>query len=119
MIQSLFRKDSVDNIVANYGQVIVDECHHLAAVSFERVLSEVNARYVVGLTATPKRRDGHQPIVHMQLGPVRFSVDPRSQLTQRPFVHLLVVRETGFRLPFDRANISIQQLYGLLATDEK
>jgi hypothetical protein len=50
MIQSLVRKDSVANLVAEYGQVIVDECHHLPAVQFERVLREVKARYVVGLT---------------------------------------------------------------------
>jgi len=61
MIQSLVRKEEVQDIVANYGQVIVDECHHLPAVSFERVLAEAKARYVVGLTATPQRRDGHHP----------------------------------------------------------
>jgi hypothetical protein len=77
MIQSLVRKDKVEDLVAEYGQVIVDECHHLPAVSFERVLSEVKARYVVGLTATPQRRDGHQPITEMQLGPVRFKVDAK------------------------------------------
>ena len=75
MVQSLVRKDSVSDIVAGYGHVIVDECHHLPAVSFERVLSEVKARYVVGLTATPQRRDGHHPIAAMQLGPVRFAVE--------------------------------------------
>ncbi len=68
MIQSLVRRDSVADLVAGYGQVIVDECHHLPAVSFERVLSAVKARYVVGLTATPLRRDGHHPITQMQLG---------------------------------------------------
>ena len=68
MIQSLVRKDQVADLVAGYGQVIVDECHHLPAVSFERVLAEVKARYVVGLTATPQRRDGHHPITEMQLG---------------------------------------------------
>jgi superfamily II DNA or RNA helicase len=78
MILSLSRKDSVDDIVAEYGQVIIDECHHLPAVSFERILSEVKARYVVGLTATPQRRDGHQPIMLMQIGPVRFRADSRS-----------------------------------------
>ena len=57
MIQSLVRQDAVDDLVASYGHVIVDECHHLPAVSFERVLSHVKARYVVGLTATPQRRD--------------------------------------------------------------
>jgi len=79
MIQSLVRKGSVNDSVARYGHVIVDECHHVPAVSFERVLSEVKARYVVGLTATPERRDGHHPILEMQLGPIRFSVDARNQ----------------------------------------
>jgi len=119
MIQSLSRKDSVDDIVAEYGQVIIDECHHLPAVSFERVLSEVKARYVVGLTATPQRRDGHQPIIHMQIGPVRFNVDPRSQLAQRPFDHRLVVRETGFDPPMQSSDTTIQALYGQLVADEK
>ena len=73
MIQSLVRKESVNDLVANYGHVIVDECHHLPAVSFERVLAEVRARFVTGLTATPQRRDGHHPIIQMQLGPVRFT----------------------------------------------
>jgi superfamily II DNA or RNA helicase len=119
MIQSLSRKDSVDDMVAEYGQVIIDECHHLPAVSFERVLSEVKARYVVGLTATPQRRDGHQPIIHMQIGPVRFKADPRSQLAQRPFEHRLVVRETDFDTPVHMSDITIQELYGLLVSDEK
>ncbi len=97
MIQSLVRKGEVDDLVANYGQVIVDECHHVPAVSFERVLAEAKARYLVGLTATPHRRDGHHPITEMQLGPVRFAIDPKSQAAQRPFSHTLVVRETDSR----------------------
>jgi superfamily II DNA or RNA helicase len=109
----------VDDIVAEYGQVIVDECHHLPAISFERILSEVKARYVVGLTATPQRRDGHQPIIHMQIGPVRFKADPLSQLAQRGFDHRLVVRETGFEAPVEASDVTIQELYGLLAANEK
>lgn len=119
MIQSLSRKETMDDIVAKYGQVIIDECHHLPAVSFERVLSKIKARYVVGLTATPQRRDGHQPITHMQIGPIRFRVDPRSQLAQRPFEHRLVVRETGFEPPMQASDITIQELYSLLVADEK
>jgi superfamily II DNA or RNA helicase len=119
MIQSLFRKDTVDDIVAEYGQVVIDECHHLPAASFERILSEVKARYVAGLTATPQRRDGQHPIIHMQIGPIRFRVDPRSQLAQQPFVHRLVVRETGFAPPVQASDITIQKLYGLLAAHEK
>ncbi len=119
MIQSLSRKDSVDDIVGEYGQVIIDECHHLPAVSFERVLSEVKARYVVGLTATPQRRDGHQPIIHMQVWPVRFKADPRSQLIERPCDHRLAVRETGFDAPVQASDTTIQEPYGLLVADEK
>ncbi len=119
MIQSLSRKDSVDDIVAEYGQVIIDECHHLPAVSFERVLSAVKARYVVGLTATPHRRDGHQPIIYMQIGPIRFKLDPRSQLAQHPFDHRLVVRETGFDAPRQTPDITIQEIYSLLVANKK
>lgn len=117
MIQSLARKGSVDDMVANYGHVIVDECHHVPAVSFERVLAEVKARYIVGLTATPQRRDGHHPIAEMQLGPVRFAVDPKSHAATRPFTHNLVVRETGFKSSTGEAP-TIQKLYASLAADE-
>jgi len=119
MTQSLSRNDSVDDMITEYGQVIIDECHHIPARSFERVLSAVKARYVVGLTATPQRRDGHHPIIKLQIGPIRFKADPRSQLAQRPFDHRLVVRETGFDPPTQTSNITIQELYGLLAADEK
>ncbi len=70
MIQSMERKGVVDDRVADYGFIIVDECHHIGAVSFERVMMQAKSKYVLGLTATPYRRDGHQPIIHMQCGPV-------------------------------------------------
>jgi superfamily II DNA or RNA helicase len=119
MIQSLVRKEKVVGLAANYGQVIVDECHHLPAVSFERVLAEVKARYVVGLTATPQRQDGHHPITAMQLGPVRFAVDAKSRAAQSPFAHKLIVRDTGFRTKADGGSPSIHELYAALASDEK
>ena len=72
MIQSLERKGIVDDRIADYGFVIVDECHHISAVSFERVLMQARAKYILGLTATPYRRDGHQPIIHMQCGPISY-----------------------------------------------
>lgn len=118
MIQSLVRKGRVDDKVATYGHVIVDECHHVPAVSFERVLSEVKARYVCGLTATPQRRDGHHPILEMQLGPVRFAMPSKSQAAQRPFEHRLVVRETAFRLDAQRTDPGIQETYRALTQDE-
>ena len=90
----------------------------MSAVSYERVIEEVKARYIVGLTATPQRRDGHHPITAMQLGPVRFSVKPKSQAAQRPFAHTLIVRETGFKTS-SATTPSIQELYAALATDAK
>jgi len=117
MVQSLIHKDRVQGAIASYGHVIVDECHHVSAVSFERVLAEFNARYVVGLTATPQRRDGHHPIMQMQLGPVRFSVSAKSQAGQRPFEHRLFVRETTFSMAAAAAAPSIQEIYAALATD--
>jgi superfamily II DNA or RNA helicase len=118
MLQSLVRKGAVDDLVAGYGHVIVDECHHVPAVSFERVLSEVKARYILGLTATPQRRDGHHPILEMQLGPVRFLVDAKNHAAKRPFEHRLVVRETAFRLDGTRPDLGIQEVYRALAADE-
>lgn len=88
--QSLLnRKDnSVDRLLLDYGQVIVDECHHVSAPNYERLLSEVRARFVLGLTATPERQDGHQPIIFMQAGPIRHRVkaDNRLEFEQKVYV---------------------------------
>jgi superfamily II DNA or RNA helicase len=119
MIQSVVRQDRLDNIADNYGQIIVDECHHLPAVSFERVLSVMRARYLVGLTATPRRRDGHQPIIHMQLGPVRYKIDAKSQAAKNTFNRRLIIKETDFSLPSDSDMPAIQELYRTLATDHR
>jgi len=73
VMQSLSRQGETNEIVENYGQVIVDECHHLSAFSFEAILKRARAKYVLGLTATPIRRDGRQPIIFMQCGPIRHT----------------------------------------------
>ncbi len=119
MIQSLVRLGRVSDVVAGYGLVIVDECHHVPAVSFERVLSEVKARFVLGLTATPRRRDGHHPILEMQLGPVRYSVEARSEAGKPPFDQRLFVRETRFQADGWSDQAGIQALYGALAADSE
>jgi len=96
LIQSLVRKGVVSDAVADYGHVIVDECHHLSAQSFELVARRVKAKYVIGLSATVTRKDGHHPILFMQCGPVRHRVDARAQAMARPFTHEVLVRPTGF-----------------------
>lgn len=73
VMQSISRQGEVNPLVENYGQVIVDECHHVGAVSFDAILKRAKAKYVLGLTATPIRRDGQQPIIFMQCGPIRYT----------------------------------------------
>jgi superfamily II DNA or RNA helicase/very-short-patch-repair endonuclease len=98
LIQSLVRKGVVDDRVGDYGHLVVDECHHLSARSFELVASRAKAKFVVGLSATVARKDGHHPIIFMQCGPVRHRVDAKEQAAARPLTHHVFVRPTGFRL---------------------
>ncbi len=96
LIQSVIRKNVVQDLVGDYGHLVVDECHHLSAHSFELVARRAKARYVTGLSATVARKDGHHPIIFMQCGPVRHKVDARRQAAERPFSHEVWVRPTGF-----------------------
>lgn len=88
LIQSLVRKGEVDDLIGDYGHIVVDECHHLSAVSFELVARRAKARCFLGLSATVTRKDGHHPIIAMQCGPIRHRVDPRAEAAKRPFDHL-------------------------------
>ncbi|MDV2687517.1 DEAD/DEAH box helicase family protein, partial [Alkalihalophilus lindianensis] len=78
-IQSLISNNGIKSFITQYGQIIVDECHHISAFSFEKVLKQIRAKYVYGLTATPIRKDGLQPIIFMQCGPIRYKTDAKIQ----------------------------------------
>lgn len=97
LLQSCINDNVVKPFVREYGMVIVDECHHAPAFNFERILCEVNARYVYGLTATPIRKDGHQPIIFMQCGEIRYTSDSKAQQIQQSFRRLLIPRFTSHR----------------------
>lgn len=97
LMQSCFEDGEVKPFVLDYGMVIVDECHHVSSVTFEKVLKSVKAQYVYGLTATPIRKDGHQPIIFMQCGPIRFSADAKSQIQKQSFRRYLIPRFTSYR----------------------
>ena len=114
VIQSLYRQDEVKDFVAEYGQVIVDECHHISAFTFEQVMRQVKAKYVVGLTATPTRKDGHHPIIYMQCGPVRFNMSARMIAETTPFEHKVTPRYTEFRMAPELTEITIQDIYAAL-----
>lgn len=117
LIQSCLDGDSVKPIVENYGMVIVDECHHVSSITFENVLKSVKAHTVYGLTATPIRKDGHQPIIFMQCGPIRFSADAKSQIAKQSFERYLIPRFTSYHSITDDKQ-SITTLYQLLSEDE-
>jgi superfamily II DNA or RNA helicase len=121
VIQSLVRKGVVDDLVAGYGHLIVDECHHLSAHSFEQVARAAKARFVAGLSATIARKDGHHPIIFMQCGPVRHRVNDRAQAKARPFEHHVLVQATSFqpsRAPDPDKRLEFQALYRDLVDDE-
>jgi len=122
-IQSLGRKGVVDDIVAKYGYLVVDECHHISARSFEIVARQCKAKYVTGLSATVTRKDGHHPIIFMNCGPVRYKVDDKKQAAARPFAHKVIVRKTNFQMPAsfeaDRYT-AIHEVYrSLIKSDER
>lgn len=113
VMQSLSRKGEVDALVESYGHVVVDECHHVGAASFDAILKRVRARFVLGLTATPIRRDGQQPIIFMQCGPIRHvaakATGAPSDLEVQP-----LVRHERIDLPSESG---IQEVFRHLAND--
>lgn len=115
LMQSLNRKGEIDDRIADYGQIIVDECHHLSAFSFEQILKSAKAKYVLGLTATPIRRDGHHPIIFMQCGPIRYRANEKHQ--HRPFDHEVSPQKTGFKLPEETE--AIHEIYAYLAQSQE
>jgi len=121
VIQGLVRNGVVDDRVAQYGHVIVDECHHLSAPSFEQVVRQTKARFVLGLSATVARKDGHHPIIFMQCGPVRHRVQAKAQAAARPFEHYVLVQPTSFRParePEADKRVQFQSLYQELIEDD-
>jgi superfamily II DNA or RNA helicase len=118
-IQSLTKNNSIDDIVENYGHIIVDECHHLSAVSFESVIRACKAKFILGLTATSTRKDGHQPIIFMQCGPIRYKVEQKDQAKIRAFSHKVITKTTNFISPSsDDSKQAITTIYSNLMSDQ-
>lgn len=117
LIQSCLEGGEAKSFLESYGMVIVDECHHVSSVSFEQVLKKVKARYVYGLTATPIRKDGHQPIIFMQCGKIRFIANAEQQISTQDFSRILIPRFTSFRdlMPDEK---SYSQVIAAMAKDE-
>lgn len=95
--QSLFKKDNLEELIKNYGLVIVDECHHVAAFSFEKVLKAIRSKYVYGLTATPTRKDGWHKIIYMQCGDIRVRVSNKELKQNKEMEHTVIVKKTNYK----------------------
>lgn len=119
LIQSLVGKEGINDLVAGYGQVIVDECHHISAFSFESVIKECKAKFILGLTATAVRKDGHHPIVLMQCGPIRHKVNAKKEAAKRLFSHHVIFKKTSFQMRElgGGEKIQIQDIYMALVSD--
>lgn len=116
MLQTISRKDDIKELLAAYGQIIIDECHHIPAVSFEAVMKDVPARYITGLTATPYRKDGLQAILYMQCGPVRYTIEEMADPALRKKV---IVQETSFRIQNDSEKKPIHEIWDELVNDNE
>ena len=94
MIRSLKKKDGFHPMLKEYGQVYFDECHHAASDSAIEVLQEINAKFVYGVTATPKRGDGKEKINEFLLGPVRYRFTAKDRALEQNIDHLVYPRFT-------------------------
>ena len=118
VMQSLVSDGEVKNIVREYGMVIIDECHHVPAINFELIMKYANAKYVYGLSATPYRQDGKQPIIFMQCGEILYRYDAKEQIEKSDFEHFLVPEFTEYR-DIAAKNKGVTTLYKELSTDKK
>lgn len=118
MLQSLNRHGTVADLIAEYGHIILDECHHGSAVSFEQVLRQARARFITGLTATPTRKDGHHPIIFMQCGPIRYALSAKQSEQHSLVAHNVVVRFTETDTVGPEEQIQMNDIYTTIMRDE-
>ena len=116
MVQTLTRREDTVALLDRYGHVVVDECHHVPAVSVERLLREVPARHITGLTATPRRRDGHHPIISMQCGPVRHTLTS-THAAETAVRRVIIERRTSFDPAVLPTDPGIQEILSAVASD--
>lgn len=117
LVQSVKRDGEVKELVRDYGMIIVDECHHAAADTYAQILTYANAKYVLGISATPERKDGHEPLEFMLCGPMRYIYDSKTQMAKQKMQRILIPRYTSFESNAGRY-ASIDQIYQVLIRDE-
>lgn len=115
LLQSLVRDGSVNEHIADYGQVIVDECHHISAPQFETALRQTQAKYILGLSATPTRKDGHHPIIFMQCGAIRCCISALEHSFTNSLRREVIVRPSDFQ---SITTVEYQSIIGAMIHDQ-
>ncbi len=116
MLPSLARAEKPGAVLAGYGMVIVDECHHVPAASFEAIMKACPSRRVYGLTATPKRKDRLEKLLFAQCGPIRHTLNEEPTTTAR----LVKVRATTIASPAGSGERApLHELWDALVRDER
>lgn len=114
IMQSLIKRDDIEEFLSNYGQLIVDECHHLAAYKFEQIAKFFRGKYILGLTATLERKDGHHPIIQMQCGEIVHKVKP----AKKSFKNIIKTCFTDFDYIYTPQDLDINDLYQAIVDNE-
>lgn len=115
-IQSISKNEDLYHSLQQYGCIIIDECHHIPAMSFRKVLCHISAHYIYGFSATPQRQDGLEKIVYMFCGPKRYEVNKKLIIAQRKFRQFLIPHFTSVRLLEQKE--TYQEIIDILYTNE-
>ena len=116
MVGSMYSKGKFNDFVNSYGMVVMDECHHCGSNTSVEVMQKVNARYVYGVTATPKRGDNLEKIIHMLLGPIRHSYTAKERAVEQGIGHYVYPRYTRV-VDTNESKNGINSAYALISTN--
>ncbi|AWK52541.1 restriction endonuclease subunit R [Clostridium beijerinckii] len=116
-MQTLNKNNDLDEILNNYGQIIIDECHHIAAFTFEKLMKVAKTKYVLGLTATPYRKDKYDKIITMQCGPIVHKAASKVE-NEKKIAHMLIPRNNELQSYIDLSKLKLSELYDEIMNDK-
>lgn len=116
-MQTLNKNDDLDNVLNNYGQIIIDECHHIAAFTFEKIIKSAKSKYILGLTATPNRKDKYDKIITMQCGPIIHKAVSKI-INEKKVAHMLIPRINKIQSNKDLSQLKLTELYDEIMNDK-
>lgn len=115
-MQTLNKNYDLDKVLSNYGQIIIDECHHIAAFTFEKIMKAAKAKYILGLTATPNRKDKYDKIITMQCGPIVHKAVSKI-INEKKIAHMLIPRSNEIQSDKDLSMLKLTELYDEIIND--